>query len=167
MMTLRIWAVWGRKHYVTAVLVAVFAGCFIPVFIFIGKYLAGITYIHRPFPIPSLGVCLLMGGDHHLYLVWTIIMIYDTITFVLMMIPLERAYRTGGKFGMVKIIYQNGQSRRREARFGSSPSAIGIKYFAVMFLSSMVNIIVIATRPDLVYLLTPYVEYATTYALAD
>ncbi|KAJ8075463.1 hypothetical protein PM082_019805 [Marasmius tenuissimus] len=137
LMTLRVWAVWGRNIYVTVALGMAYVGCFTVAGFYAWKFLEGIQYSDLPLPLPNWEGCFLAGGNNLEYLIWVMVMVYDTITFIIMMIPVAKAYHGGGKAGVVKVIYQD-----------------GIKFFAVLFLCSLVNIILIATDARYTSLLT-------------
>ncbi|KAK1229986.1 hypothetical protein PQX77_006939 [Marasmius sp. AFHP31] len=104
---------------------------------YFGKSVNEIVYKSPPVAIPNRQGCYLPEGDIVLYKAWIMVVIYDTVTFILMMIPVARAYRRGGRAGVIKVIYQD-----------------GIKFFAVMFLCSMANIMVIVANPRFAFLLT-------------
>ncbi|KAJ8090216.1 hypothetical protein PM082_018811 [Marasmius tenuissimus] len=137
LMTLRVWAVWGRNIYITVVLGVVYTGCFATIVFSNWKFIGGIQFDEIPFPIPNWEGCFLTGSNNFQYLTWTMVMVYDTVTFILMMIPAVKAYRGGGRPGVVRVIYQD-----------------GIKFFAILFLFSMVNIILITTDARHTYILT-------------
>ncbi|KAL0056750.1 hypothetical protein AAF712_016640 [Marasmius tenuissimus] len=68
------------------------------------------------------------------------VMVYDTGTFLMMMIPGIKSYRTGGWSELMKAIYRD-----------------GALYFALVFLVSLINVIVILLLPeDLVHLLSAF-----------
>ncbi|KAJ8090767.1 hypothetical protein PM082_024948 [Marasmius tenuissimus] len=139
LMSLRVWAVWARSKYITAGLGALYVGCFTPAALYFGRFLEGVIYADPPFPIPNRQGCFLAGGNNLIYLAWTMLAVYDTATFILIMIPVARAYHRGGKAGVIKTMYQD-----------------GITYFIFLSFCSLMNIVVITTHPDLVYLLTSF-----------
>ncbi|KAG7093322.1 hypothetical protein E1B28_007004 [Marasmius oreades] len=137
LMSLRVWAVWRRNKYIAATLGTLYVGCFTLGCVYFKKFTDGIVYDNPPVAIPNREGCYLTGGNTILYKAWIMVVVYDTATFILMMIPVVKAYRTGGRAGLIKVVYQD-----------------GIKYFAVMFLCSMTNIILILVNPSFVYLFT-------------
>ncbi|KAJ8075331.1 hypothetical protein PM082_019669 [Marasmius tenuissimus] len=119
LMTLRVWAVWGRNIYVTVVLGIAYLGCYTVAGFYAWKSLETAQYSDPPFPLPSWEGCFLTGANNFQYLTYTMIMVYNTIA---------KAYHGAGRAGVMKVIYQD-----------------GIKFFAVLFLCSLVNVILIAT----------------------
>ncbi|KAJ8091945.1 hypothetical protein PM082_024180 [Marasmius tenuissimus] len=157
LMSLRVWAVWGRRIYIAAALGALYIAFFTLGCFYFEQFVDGIVYEKPPVAIPNRQGCYLTGGNNILYKAWIMVVVYDTggygslsvsptiqnnfvaVTFVLMMIPVAKAYRRGGRAGVIKVIYRD-----------------GIKFFAVMFLCSMANIMVIVANPKFVYLFTSY-----------
>ncbi|KAJ8096252.1 hypothetical protein PM082_011395 [Marasmius tenuissimus] len=137
LMSIRVWAVWGRSRYILACLGILYIGCFTPGAFYFGKFIQGVAYGNPPFPISNREGCLIVGGNNLLYITWTMFAVYDTASFILMMIPVARAYRRGGRSSVIRIIYQD-----------------GIKYSVFLSAFSLMNIVVMITCPSFVFLLS-------------
>ncbi|KAJ8090966.1 hypothetical protein PM082_024890 [Marasmius tenuissimus] len=137
LMSARVWAVWGRHKYITAGVGTLYIGCFIPAAFYLGKFIQGVIYPDPSFPIPNRQGCFAAGTNNLLYLSWTMLAVYDTATFILMMVPVARAYHSGGKTGITRIMYRD-----------------GITYFVFQLFCSLTNIVIITTNPGFEYLLS-------------
>ncbi|KAJ8089215.1 hypothetical protein PM082_014463 [Marasmius tenuissimus] len=100
--------------------------------------------IQPPPSIKDIG-CLDIPTNNLLYVCWACLAGYDTAAFIMMIMPLARAYHQGETARMTRLIYED-----------------GIKYYALLFLSSLLNIIIVTTRKDLLYLLTMYAPLTST-----
>ncbi|KAF9254760.1 hypothetical protein L218DRAFT_1042409 [Marasmius fiardii PR-910] len=110
-LTLRVWAVWQRSIPVGVGLVAYFFACWVPAYIFLGKFLAAME-CKFPFPFPNFRGCFIAGGSYILYLCWVFLMVYDTGTLTMILIPGFSAYRRGGMSELVKTVYRDGKYHR-------------------------------------------------------
>ncbi|KAJ8091098.1 hypothetical protein PM082_024715 [Marasmius tenuissimus] len=52
--------------------------------------------------------CFFVLENKDIYICWIILMVYDSVSFVLMAIPALRAYRVGGSSNFVKVVYCDG-----------------------------------------------------------
>ncbi|KAJ8089657.1 hypothetical protein PM082_014918 [Marasmius tenuissimus] len=120
---------WGRKNF-TAVLVVFFLLCWVPAYIFFGKFLDGYRFGPPPPGLNNNRGCFVIGGNHLLFISWLLMMVYDTGTFVMMLIPGIKAYRHGGRSELLRVIYQD-----------------GVVYYALTSLASLINVIVILIVP--------------------
>ncbi|KAG7089126.1 hypothetical protein E1B28_010834 [Marasmius oreades] len=139
-LTLRVWAVWKRSIPVAIGLVVFFLACWVPCYVLFAQFLSATEF--AILPLPNFRGCFIAGGSHILYLCWVLMMVYDTGTLVMILIPGVAAYRRGGRSELVRTVYQD-----------------GVIYYAFIFLVSVINVIVILTLPpDLVHLLSSYVR---------
>ncbi|KAJ8091947.1 hypothetical protein PM082_024182 [Marasmius tenuissimus] len=128
LMSFRVWAIWMRNRYMKAMLCALFVGHFLPSAYFYWKFLDGLVYIEPPPFAKNIG-CFELPTNNLFYVCWACLAGYDTVAFIMMIIPLARAYYQGGTARMTRVIYED-----------------GIKYYALLFLSSLLNIIIVTTR---------------------
>ncbi|KAG7089113.1 hypothetical protein E1B28_010822 [Marasmius oreades] len=128
-LTIRVWAVWGRSAPVALGLIVFFLACWVPCSVLLEKFLSAIEF--APLPFPNFRGCFISGGNHILWVCWVLWMVYDTGTLVMILVPGIEAYRKGGRSELVKTIYQD-----------------GVMYYAFIFLCSMINVIVILRLPD-------------------
>ncbi|KAF9260180.1 hypothetical protein L218DRAFT_962804 [Marasmius fiardii PR-910] len=137
-LTLRVWAVWKRSIAVAIGLVVFFLACWVPCYVLFAEFLSATKF--AILPLPDFRGCFIAGGSHILYLCWVLMMVYDTGTLVMILIPGVAAYRRGGRSELVKTVYQD-----------------GVIYYVFLFLISTINVIVILTLPpDLVHLLSSF-----------
>ncbi|KAJ8085930.1 hypothetical protein PM082_004749 [Marasmius tenuissimus] len=138
LLTLRLWAVWKRSVPVAIGLVVFFLGCWVPCYILFNTFLNATEFANPP--LPHFRGCFISGGSHILYLCWVLMMIYDSGTLIMILIPGIAAFRMGGSSELVKAVYRD-----------------GVIYYGYLFLISMVNVIIILTLPpDLVHLLSSF-----------
>uniref|UniRef100_A0A0W0FE00 DUF6533 domain-containing protein n=1 Tax=Moniliophthora roreri TaxID=221103 RepID=A0A0W0FE00_MONRR len=137
-LTLRLWAVWRRSTPIAIGLAIFFLGCWVPCFVLLNQFLKSMTFAVPP--LPHFRGCFISGGSHILYMCWVLMMIYDTGTLIMIIIPGIRAYRLGGSSELLNAVYRD-----------------GVIYYAFIFLVSVINVIVIVTLPpDLVHLLSSF-----------
>ncbi|KAG7089134.1 hypothetical protein E1B28_010842 [Marasmius oreades] len=137
-LALRVWAVWKRSIPVGIGLSVWFLGCWIPCFVFLGKFLGAMEFAIAPFT--KFRGCFISGGSNILYVCWVLLMIYDAGTLVMILIPGVGAFRRGGRSELVRTVYRD-----------------GVIYYALIFLMSTLNVIIVLTLPpDLVYLLSTF-----------
>ncbi|KAG7089069.1 hypothetical protein E1B28_010779 [Marasmius oreades] len=138
LLTLRVWAVWERSTPVAIGLVVYFLACWVPCYVFLAQFLSAMEFAVLPFP--NFRGCFISGGSHVLYLCWVLLMVYDTGTLIMILIPGISAYRRGGRSELVKTVYRD-----------------GVVYYALIFLISTINVIIVLTLPaDLVHLLSSF-----------
>ncbi|KAJ8089721.1 hypothetical protein PM082_014989 [Marasmius tenuissimus] len=136
----RLWAVWRGKRSFLYMLVIFFVACWIPAYVYFGLFISGLGFGSPPPGLNDNKGCFLIRGNSLLVVSWSMMMLYDTGTFVMMMIPGFKAYRTGGRSELMKVIYRDG--------------AI---FFAMIFLVSVANVVVILLLPDeLIHLLSAF-----------
>ncbi|KAG7091666.1 hypothetical protein E1B28_010686 [Marasmius oreades] len=141
MLALRIWAVWERSAFIGVILIALSLGCSAPAMFFFARFMQGIQYFefHLSRPSQDIGRCLNLMTNRDVYICWILLMVYDSASFILMAIPGFRAYREGGSSDLVKLVYRD-----------------GVIYYALLFLVSLVNVIIILLLPhDLVIIISP------------
>ncbi|KAJ8089656.1 hypothetical protein PM082_014917 [Marasmius tenuissimus] len=98
---------WGRKNF-NPILITFFLSCWIPAYIFFGKFLNGFEFGPPPAGLNGDRGCFVISGNHLLFISWLMMMIYDTGTFVVMLLPGIKAFRHGGKTELLKVIYRDG-----------------------------------------------------------
>ncbi|KAJ8085543.1 hypothetical protein PM082_004361 [Marasmius tenuissimus] len=138
LLAVRLWAVWERRISAAIIIFVFCLGCLVPCFVSFNSF-KYTTEFSVP-PLPQLRGCFISGGNDVLYLCWIFLMVYDTGTMIMMVIPGISAFRMGGKSELVKTIYRD-----------------GIIYYILIFLVSVVNVVVVCTLPrDLVNLLAAF-----------
>ncbi|KAF9260181.1 hypothetical protein L218DRAFT_617087 [Marasmius fiardii PR-910] len=137
-LTLRVWSVWERSTTVAIGLVAFSLVCWVPCFVLLARFLATMRF--APLPSPKLRGCLFIGGSHLLFLSWVLMMVYDTCILVMMLIPGMTAYRRGGRSELFNTLYRD-----------------GVKYYVLIVLISITNVVVAVALPtDLILVLTSF-----------
>ncbi|KAJ8089213.1 hypothetical protein PM082_014461 [Marasmius tenuissimus] len=126
LMSFRVWAVWMRNRYMKVMLSDNSQSSY------------RLQDVQPPPSVEDIG-CLDIPTNNLLYVCWACLAGYDTAAFIIMIMPLARAYHQGGTARMTRVIYED-----------------GIKYYALLFLSSLLNIIIVTTQKNLLYLLTMY-----------
>ncbi|KAF9267740.1 hypothetical protein L218DRAFT_995320 [Marasmius fiardii PR-910] len=138
LLTLRVWAVWRRSIPVAIGLVMFYVACWVPSFVLFDRFLSAEKF--APLPLPILRGCFITGGNNFLWVCWVLMMVYDTGIFVMILIPGISAYRRGGRSELIETVHQD-----------------GVIYYAFIFLTSLINVIVILTLShDLVHLLSTF-----------
>ncbi|KAJ3510687.1 hypothetical protein NLJ89_g4528 [Agrocybe chaxingu] len=132
-MTIRTWAVWGKnpvlRWFLPTFYLLVWAGGFGVT----GYFLSTLEFEPNP-RTPYVG-CYATYASPIIFVSWVLLLVYDTIMFVLMIIPAWRAYRMGGSSRLIRVVYRD-----------------GLMYYLYLFGFSLVNIIVILTAPGDLFL---------------
>ncbi|KAG7091687.1 hypothetical protein E1B28_010706 [Marasmius oreades] len=139
-LVLRIWAVWAWKPLIGVMIVVSSVAGGIPALFFLSKFVRGVQYpvIDIPGVSEQLQRCFYMATNKEIVVPWILLMLADMAGFILMAIPGISAYRSGGSSSFVKVVYRD-----------------GVIYYALTFMVSLINVIVILIlSPDLVLLLT-------------
>ncbi|KAK1220771.1 hypothetical protein PQX77_016448 [Marasmius sp. AFHP31] len=143
LLALRIWAVWAQKPTIGIILVVISLACVVPSMIFFGRFVGGVQYPLLNIPTPKnedLRRCFFIMQNKDIYLCWIALMVYDSVSFVLMGIAGFKAYRTGGTSNLVKAVYRD-----------------GIMYYALIFFVSLVNVTIILILPhDYIHIISPF-----------
>ncbi|KAG7100113.1 hypothetical protein E1B28_001893 [Marasmius oreades] len=129
-LTFRVWAVWEGSFPVAIGLVVFFLACWVPAVLVLAQFMNSVEFV--PLTFPNFRGCSSIAGRNHIpiYLVWVLWIVYDAGAFVMILIPGVAAYRRGGRSELVKTIYQD-----------------GVVYYALVFLTSMFNVVVTLTLP--------------------
>ncbi|KAF9262121.1 hypothetical protein L218DRAFT_945468 [Marasmius fiardii PR-910] len=145
-LTLRVWAVWKRSTTVAIGLVAFALGCWVPCCVFLAQFLSALEFA---IPFPHHKGCFISGGSQILYVCWVLIMVYDTVTFAMILIPGVAVYRRGGRSDLLRTIYQDGRITPQIFQVACSFKYfyLGVIYYALIFLCSTINVIVIFALP--------------------
>ncbi|KAG7091625.1 hypothetical protein E1B28_010644 [Marasmius oreades] len=141
-LVIRIWAVWGWKPLIGVILVVISVAGGIPGIFFLSRFLNGIQYPELDIPGVSeqLQRCFYMTTNKEIVVTWILLMVYDMVGFILMAIPGISAYRSSGSSNLVKVVYRD-----------------GVIYYALIFMISLINVIVILIlSPDLRLLLSGF-----------
>ncbi|KAG7089119.1 hypothetical protein E1B28_010827 [Marasmius oreades] len=136
-LTLRVWAVWKRSIPVAMGLVVFFLACWVPGFVWSAQFLGAAKFT----TFSNTAGCFIIGGRDILYLRWVLLMVYDTGILVMILIPAIAAYKRGRRSSeLVNTVYQD-----------------GVIYYAFIFLTSVINVIVnVVLPPDLMFLLSSF-----------
>ncbi|KAF9254513.1 hypothetical protein L218DRAFT_1009591 [Marasmius fiardii PR-910] len=107
-LSLRVWAVWSRNLPVGIGLTMLLLACGIPAYYCVAQFLKSMTLITPQTPFPNLHGCLITGGSHIVSVNWILMMVYDSGTLILMLIPGLAAFRRGGVSELFKTVYEDG-----------------------------------------------------------
>ncbi|KAG7089132.1 hypothetical protein E1B28_010840 [Marasmius oreades] len=133
-LTIRVWAVWNRSVPVAVGFVLFFLGCWVPCYVLLGEFSR--TGKFGPDPSNTSFGCYLTSHPS-LVPFWALWLVYDSGTFMMILIPGLRAYRGVGRSELLKAIYQD-----------------GVAYYVFMFSTSLANMIGNLILPyDLTFLL--------------
>ncbi|KAJ8093970.1 hypothetical protein PM082_009855 [Marasmius tenuissimus] len=136
----RLWAVWYRNRPVITGLCIFFLLCWVPSLVLFGKFIAGIKYISNRGLLSHHKGCLFGPSNNFIFLFWVLMMVYDTGTFIMMLIPGIRAYRTGGLPKLLRAVYCE-----------------GVIYYAFISIVSVTNFVLVLTlSKDYVHLLAAF-----------
>jgi len=127
-LTLRTWAVWNRDWRLSIALPIFYIACFgvnIPLIVIFVKSLRFL-----PIPTPPLLGCLAIKGWHLVSICWTMLFVYETGIFLLMLIKGIRCYRSGGSSQLFHVVYRD-----------------GLLYYLYLFGFALANVIMVATMP--------------------
>ncbi|KAF9260250.1 hypothetical protein L218DRAFT_962860 [Marasmius fiardii PR-910] len=137
-LTLRVWTVWERSFPAGIALMTFFLSCWVPGYVFLGKFLSAMEFASPPFFFRG---CFVVGGSDILYLCWVLMIVYEAGTLIMILIPGVRVYRRGGRTELIVTVYRD-----------------GIIYYVLILLLSMINVVVIRTLPYFVLLLNSLVR---------
>ncbi|KAF9267738.1 hypothetical protein L218DRAFT_995316 [Marasmius fiardii PR-910] len=107
LLTIRVWAVWNRSARVAVGLVAFFLVCWASNYRVIFQYMDSIEFATLPFP--NFRGCFVANQSTTLFVNWILLTVYDTGTFVMILIPGVASYRRGGRSELLKTIYRDGR----------------------------------------------------------
>ncbi|KAF9255137.1 hypothetical protein L218DRAFT_884795 [Marasmius fiardii PR-910] len=108
-LTLRVWAVWKKNIPVGIGLVVFFLACWVSFYVLLEKFLSAMQF--TALPLPNFRGCFISDGSHILFLNWVLLMVYDTGTLILILIPgVKTAFSPGGRSELIRVIYQDGRS---------------------------------------------------------
>lgn len=129
-LTLRVWAVWGRSSRVGLTLSILFFLAFSSSFVVSGFFLSSLQFVKKPFP--AFQGCFMTNASRVVYLNWVILMAYEAAILVMMVIPGISAYRLGGDTVLHAIVYRD-----------------GVIVYIYLFALSTVNVIVSVSLPHI------------------
>ncbi|KAJ3749076.1 hypothetical protein DFH05DRAFT_1456965 [Lentinula detonsa] len=127
-LTMRIWALWGKDIRLSIGLPLFFLSCWVPNFYIFHKFLQTQTYI--PSPLPQIIGCAILGGQPILYLCWVILVVYEAVLLILMLIQYRSTNRSGRQLSLTRVVYRD-----------------GITYYIILFLLSIMNVATILLLP--------------------
>ncbi|KAH7925436.1 hypothetical protein BV22DRAFT_433532 [Leucogyrophana mollusca] len=129
---LRTWAVWGRNPKIGLLLLVAFVFACAPLYYTLITYLKSIVYDTSP--PPGAPECLVLSSDRPTMTFWCVMMGLEGLVLVLTLIKTTKNYRHN--MALSRLIVKD-----------------GILYYAVLFTLSLLNVLIIATQPELVDLL--------------
>ncbi|KAF5327053.1 hypothetical protein D9619_005000 [Psilocybe cf. subviscida] len=107
-MTIRTWAVWEKKQAIKYILI----GCYVLLvgngLVVTGMFVRTLEFAPNP-RTPYIG-CYATRTDPIIFVSWIMLLVYDTLMFILMAISAFRAFRQGGSSRLVTVVYQDGLS---------------------------------------------------------
>jgi len=107
LLTLRVWALYGKGRILSVFLLAVYGGAFAASGAKI--YLSLSTLEVMVVPIPGRpDTCFTISYDTQLYLYWVFMIVVDAVSCIMLLIKLAKAYRTGGMTNLMRVVYQDG-----------------------------------------------------------
>ncbi|KAM6489337.1 hypothetical protein JOM56_015238 [Amanita muscaria] len=107
LLTLRVWALYGKSKGLTAFLLTIYGGSFAAsgTKIYLSLSSLEVTIV----PIPGRpDVCFPKSYDQQLYLYWVFMIVVDAVSCVMLLMQLARAYKTGGLTNLMRVVYQDG-----------------------------------------------------------
>ncbi|KAF9258629.1 hypothetical protein L218DRAFT_1004776 [Marasmius fiardii PR-910] len=137
LLVLRIWAVWERTSNVGMILLVFALVCSVAAAIFFERFLEGIQCYELQIapPAQNMGRCFCVIGNKDIYVCWVFLMVYN-----FMAIPAFRVFRRGGNSHLLKVVCRD-----------------GVLYYALIFIVSLINVIMILILPsDFILLLSPF-----------
>ncbi|KAF8990287.1 hypothetical protein BDQ17DRAFT_1414103 [Cyathus striatus] len=137
-LTFRVWAVWQKTRTMAIILTMFFIGILIPLYVNVGILGSSLTFAFQDLPIIS--GCLVSSARITLEeAMWGVLLSYDTVMMLFMLPPAYKAFITGGKTSMTKIVIRD-----------------GIIYYIYIFVLTLVNMVVqLKLSPDYFSLFTP------------
>ncbi|KAF9261833.1 hypothetical protein L218DRAFT_904922 [Marasmius fiardii PR-910] len=126
----RLWAIWGGRKPFMAGLILFFLACWVPSFVFFGRFIRGVSYVSNKGMLSHHHGCLFSTQNNLIFMLWVLLMVYDTGAFIMMAIPGIQAYRMGGYSTLLKAVYQE-----------------GLIYYGLIFVVSIMNVVLISTLP--------------------
>ncbi|KAG7091648.1 hypothetical protein E1B28_010669 [Marasmius oreades] len=150
-LAMRIWAVWVNKPSVMVMLVTLAASVSIPALLFFVRFVRGIQCreLHMLSMLKPQG-CFCSSKNKDLYVSWSMLMVINTVGFILMAIPGLKAYRRGGRSNLMKVVYQD-----------------GVIYYASIFMASLINIVIILRLPSSFVIMVSPLEHVIHSILAS
>ncbi|KAF9261820.1 hypothetical protein L218DRAFT_869117, partial [Marasmius fiardii PR-910] len=86
-LTRYVWSVWRRSVPVAIRLVAFALACWVPSFVLTARFSRAMECKFSVTPILYAHGCYILAENNFLYLCWVLIMVYDTATLVMIIIP--------------------------------------------------------------------------------
>jgi len=129
-LTLRVWAVWGRSSRMGLVLSILFFLAVSTSFVVSGFFLSSIQFENKPYP--TFQGCFIISASRLVYMNWVILMVYEAAILVLMVIPGISAYRIGGDTALHAVVYRD-----------------GVIVYIYLFALSTINVIVSISLPHI------------------
>ncbi|KAF8638475.1 hypothetical protein AX17_002186 [Amanita inopinata Kibby_2008] len=124
-LTRRVWALYGNGRKLMVFLLFLYGGSFVAAAVKIQLSLATLRVIVVPLPNRP-PVCVPTTYDQHLYLYWVFMIVVDAVSCILLFVKGARAYRSGGRTNLMRVVYRD-----------------GIMFYLVLLCFSVVNIIAI------------------------
>ncbi|KAH7913289.1 hypothetical protein BJ138DRAFT_1146324 [Hygrophoropsis aurantiaca] len=129
---LRTWAVWGRNMKIGVFLLVVFVLACTPLYYTLVTYLRSVVYdTHPPAGAPE---CVVLSSNRPTMTFWCIMMALEGLVLVLTLVKIRKDYRN--ETGLSRFILKD-----------------GVIYYAVLFTLSLLNVLIIATSPELMDLI--------------
>ncbi|PFH47494.1 hypothetical protein AMATHDRAFT_67626 [Amanita thiersii Skay4041] len=127
-LTLRIWAIYSRSRTLGLLLLVIYSGVVLSIFINVGIMLSYTKF--AIIPLPSGPTCLVVRANRKLVFIWFVLAVYDAFQCILLGYQAYEAFRHGGKFKLFDVIYKD-----------------GIIYYIFMMGMSMLGMIFIMSLP--------------------
>ncbi|KAF4564078.1 hypothetical protein EYR36_003329 [Pleurotus pulmonarius] len=106
-LTIRTWAVWQRKQRLTIVLSVVFAAVWGPNIAVMWIFLKSMEF--GSIPYSGYQGCNIVKSSQIMAVTWALVMVYETIIFILMAYRGYIGYRNGGNSALFNVVYRDGK----------------------------------------------------------
>lgn len=129
LLTVRTWAVWNRNKRLSVLLSILCILNLASYFVLLALFLNSLIFSTPPHS--GFRPCFLTYSlKKYLGFCWVLVIIWDTLMFMLTSVPGIRAYRSGGNSALIKVVYRD-----------------GVIYYLYLFVLSLINIVVVNVFP--------------------
>ncbi|KAF8983441.1 hypothetical protein BDQ17DRAFT_1377980, partial [Cyathus striatus] len=126
-LTIRTWAVLGKKRWIGIFLFTFFVGIWVPEYAIMALLSGPYTFALQDVLQPFLKGCFpAVARVHYLQITWALLLVYDGVLMLFMLVPAyELLVKTGGQSKLVRVVFRD-----------------GIIYYIYLFIMSLGNLIV-------------------------
>ncbi|KAJ3509748.1 hypothetical protein NLJ89_g5060 [Agrocybe chaxingu] len=138
-LTFRAWAVWNCHRVLTILLPILFIGCWAPHLAFLVEILKSLEYATPP--IPQFIGCFAVKASSNTVISWILLMVWDTVIFVLMVIPAIKTFRFRGQSALYTTVYAEAMSVINIVLLRLESVDIGYRFILVVMARCMHSIL--------------------------